>query len=479
MYTNSRLDTPEYMRIHINDIPEEVRDEYNTDEYISDDGYVYCEINGALYGLAQAGFIANRDLTKHLKPYGYYPSQQTSGLWLHKKRPIVFTLVVDDFACKYESKDDINHLFDAITDGYPLKIDWEGKKYLGIDLEWHYDKKHVITSMKGYVKKALKQFLHVKPSKPVHGPTKFEKPEYGKKVQYAPEETTKPINEKLKRKIQQVAGKFLYSGRAVDNTTQHAINDLCIAAATATDETQEALDILMDYLATHPDAKVIFRASDMQLLIDSDASYLTAPKARSRAGGYHYLGNYDGDLFNGPIYILAKIIKAVMSSAAEAECGALYINAQDAIPFITKLEELGHKQKAVPMKTDNSTANGIMNKLIKRKRSNAFDMRFHWLIDRVEQGQFNIYWAPGSISLADYFTKQHSPSHHQKLRPIYLYEEGKSPNSLLGCIEILKRANNKNNAHGEIDSLNSNKRAGQPTGRQPYSNIIKLNQIYL
>ena len=45
MYTNSRLDTPEYMRIHINDIPEEVQEEYNTDEYVKEDGYVYYEIN--------------------------------------------------------------------------------------------------------------------------------------------------------------------------------------------------------------------------------------------------------------------------------------------------------------------------------------------------------------------------------------------------------------------------------------------------
>ena len=57
----------------------------------------------------------------------------------------------------------------------------------------------------------------------------------------------------------------------------------------------------------------------MQLEIDCDAAYLVAPKARSRAAGYHYLGNYDGKLFNGPIYVLAKVIKAVMSSAVEAE----------------------------------------------------------------------------------------------------------------------------------------------------------------
>ena len=56
----------------------------------------------------------------------------------------------------------------------------------------------------------------------------------------------------------------------------------------------------------------------MQLEIDCDAAYLVTSKSRNRSSGYHYLGNYDGKLFNGPIYVLAKVIKDVMSSAAEA-----------------------------------------------------------------------------------------------------------------------------------------------------------------
>ena len=61
--------------------------------------------------------------------------------------------------------------------------------------------------------------------------------------------------------------------------------------------------------------------------IDSDVAYLVCPEARSRAGSYHYLGNADNNLFNGPIYNLATIIKNVMASAAEAEVAGLFINA--------------------------------------------------------------------------------------------------------------------------------------------------------
>ena len=78
----------------------------------------------------------------------------------------------------------------------------------------------------------------------------------------------------------------------------------------------------------------------MQLRIDSDASYLVAPKARSRAGGYHYLGNKDGNLFNRPKIRLPTVIKAGMLSAAESKVGSIYLNAKEAICLICSLEEL-------------------------------------------------------------------------------------------------------------------------------------------
>lgn len=83
-----------------------------------------------------------------------------------------------------------------------------------------------------------------------------------------------------------------------------------------------------------------------------------------------------------------------MSSAAEAEVGGLYINAQAAIPERTTLEVLGHPQPPTPLRTNNSTADGIINGTIKQKRSKALDMRFYWLKDRASQGQFRIYWKP-------------------------------------------------------------------------------------
>ena len=112
---------------------------------------------------------------------------------------------------------------------------------------------------------------------------------------------------------------------------------------------------------------------------DSDTAYLVCPEARSRAGGYIYCGNSDKQLFNGPVLVLSKKIKNVVASASEAEVAALFMNAQEMVPMRQCLEELGHSQSATPLKTDNSTATGIVNNTIKQKRSKAIDMRYYWI----------------------------------------------------------------------------------------------------
>ena len=70
--------------------------------------------------------------------------------------------------------------------------------------------------------------------------------------------------------------------------------------------------------------------------------------------------NVDNPPNNGSIYNEASIIISVMSSAAEAKIGALYINAQKGVEIRNILKEMGHMQPPTPVQTDNSTADGIV-----------------------------------------------------------------------------------------------------------------------
>ena len=177
----------------------------------------------------------------------------------------------------------------------------------------------------------------------------------------------------------------------------------------------------LDYAASNPDAVVTYRASDMILATHSDASYLSETKARSRAGGHFFLSENDEyPANNGAVLTISQIIKAVMSSAAEAELGALYINSREAIPQRHLLEEMGHQQPPTPMQVDNSTALGVVKKTIQQKQTKAMDMRFHWMQDKCNQEHFLVYWKPGINNLADYFSKHHPAHHHKHMRSTYL-----------------------------------------------------------
>jgi hypothetical protein len=147
---------------------------------------------------------------------------------------------------------------------------------------------------------------------------------HGAKLQFAtPSDTTTPLTDAEKLTLQQVIGCLLYYARAVDPTMLVALSTLASAQATDTASTADAMHQLLDYCATHPDAEVRFHSSDMVLQVSSDESYLSEPEARSCTGRHFYLGN-NGDRqqqINGPILCLSRIIKHIMSSAAEAEVG--------------------------------------------------------------------------------------------------------------------------------------------------------------
>ena len=204
----------------------------------------------------------------------------------------------------------------------------------------------------------------------------------------------------------------------------------------------------LDYMATHPQAIIRYRASDMVLNVHSDASYLSAPKARSRAGGYFFLGSIPRDhhpiFLNGAVHINSTILKLVAASAAEAELGALFLNAQDAKVLRMTLTELGHPQPPTPIHVDNTTTVGIVNSTIKRQRSRAMEMRYFWLLDGEAQRSFSFYYQPGQENLGDYPSKLHNGDIHQHVRPYYLHEanspthlaRASKPSSRRGCVGI-------------------------------------------
>jgi hypothetical protein len=292
-----------------------------------------------------------------LAPHGYAPVPITSGLWQHTTRDIAFTLVVDVFGVKYTKHADAEHLMQTLNKLYKVSEDWEGTRYCGFTLAWDYDKRTCNISMPGYTDRALQRFAHPKPTRPQHAPHGWQKPQYGAKTQYAPYADTSPaLDAADTKRVQEILGTLLYYARAVDSTMLTAIGSIAMQQASATQATMQAITQLLNYCATHPEATVRYIASDMVLHIESDASYLTAPKAQSRAAGYHFLSSHPQDPTkppagpndppppsNGAINVLCSIMREVISSAAKAKLAALFHNGKEANPIRITFQELGHE----------------------------------------------------------------------------------------------------------------------------------------
>jgi hypothetical protein len=127
----------------------------------------------------------------------------------------------------------------------------------------------------------------------------------------------------------------------------------------------------------------------MVLAVHSEAGYANEKKARSCTGGHFFLSNNDHDPpNNGAILTNTTIIKNVMSLAVEAETGALYLNAREAVYLLQKLVEMGHRQPPTPIQMDNTPTEGVINNKIKPKQTKVMDMRFHWLRNCEQWQQF-------------------------------------------------------------------------------------------
>ena len=463
-YLGTPLDRYEYMKLPMHLFPQHIIDQYRLKEH-EKGGFVYVEIRRAIYGLPQAGILANKQLRERLAPFGYYEVAHTPGLWRHVTRPVQCTLVVDDFGVKYVGEKHAKHLLNALKsdhkkpgDAYEVEEDWDGDLFCGITLDWHYGTgdpsdrlgRYLDISMGKYIPKLLAKFNHGKPKKAQHSPFHAPPKKYGTAAQDPLEpDTTNKIDDTRKMRIQQVIGGLLYYARAVDLTILTALSAIASQQASPTEQTEQHVRQLLDYIATHPDAVIRFYPSDMILNIHSDASYLTEPKARSRVAGHYFLGTKptknEPIQLNGAIYAYCGILKFVVASAAEAELAALFLNCKEGKIIRLILQELGHKQPPTPMHCDNKTAAGIANDTVKKQRARSMEMRFFYITDQVKREFFDVQWHPGQENLADYFTKHFDSKHHQEVRPWYLHMHNSpsllpraaAPSTLRGCVGTL------------------------------------------
>jgi hypothetical protein len=346
-----------------------------------------------MHGVKEASILACDQLKEHLAPCGHAPAAPVApGSWRSNARRTTFTLAVHCFGVKHFRKVDAEHLFSALKDKHAPTQDWSGSNCHGMTFDWNCTavRPRVDVSVPKFVNKGRSKHQHSSPKFAQHALHLWSKPVCGQKVQRATDDTSSLLDKKGAARAQGVTGAFLCCGRAIDHPVPPALNEISNNQARPTEIASKACNHLVDHLASHPDAATRFCASGTCLCVVSNAACLVSPDARSRCAGQFFLSDHSTaaphqTATNGAVHALCKTAHGVPASAAEAETMGLFMNAQEAIPMTTALEEMGHKQPltGAPLETNNSTADVGLKAQVRVKRSKAFDMRCHWLKDRI------------------------------------------------------------------------------------------------
>ena len=427
----STLEYPEYMWFPLRLIPKSYRHNFGA-EHMDESKSILFEITKGLYGLPQAGRLAQKELVKHLESEGYIMSKNTPCLFHHISRPnIRFVLWVDDFLIKFSrlDKSDADHLITTLKKKYQIKIDWEGKQYLGMTIKRDRVNNTLNISMPGYIERMANELELVKNKKVTKSPITYTPPRYSSTPQMEFIDDSPLASPNEKKIIERVVGKLRFYAVAVDSPILLATNKVASQQAAPTQATMEQTNHLIQYVLHNPDASITYKPSNMQLTVHSDASHNSETKSRSRAAGIFVLGAADfygpddtsaiKDI-NGCIATNSTIIPTVCSSTMESEYAALAINAQTAEGIRQILNDLGHPQlKPTDIIYDNEISGKIAKKKCKIKRSKAIASRYHWIQDRVKMGHFNLQWRPGKHNLADFLTKAHPIHHHIAMVPFF------------------------------------------------------------
>jgi hypothetical protein len=289
-YHDMPMPKPKYVCIKISDIPKEIINKYKLTG-LDHDGWIYFKICQSCYGLPQAGILANHLLCSRLEAEGFYEAASTPRLWRHKWRPIQFCLIADDFGIKYVGLEHFNYLLGILKKFHGVQYNMAGDKISCMDIEWNYAARHCRISMPGYyISMLLLKFKHPHPAKPQFIPYKCLPITYGANVHITPDpDSSELLDASRKCHMQEIVGSLLYYAREVNNKLLVALSAIAACQAKATIATEQAVDLLLDYVATYPTDGIVYWASDMILCAHADAGFLNKTSSCSRAGAHIYL----------------------------------------------------------------------------------------------------------------------------------------------------------------------------------------------
>ena len=113
--------------------------------------------------------------------------------------------------------------------------------------------------MENYIKELRSKYYYPNPKKPHLSLHKHSKINYGTKTQYMPnaDDSTK-LDDKVIKRVQITVGALLYYSRDVNIKILVSLNNIVSQQASSTENINEAIDLLLYYVATYPNDGIAY-----------------------------------------------------------------------------------------------------------------------------------------------------------------------------------------------------------------------------
>ena len=261
-YLGTDLPHPEYIRIQTQLIPPSVIEFFQLQPFINRQT-LYCSVHKTHYGLPQAGALSQRRLFRHLHTNGYHQLPSTPSVFRNKTGTIRFTLVVDDFVVLWTDRKDMDHFINTLTALYQVKINWDGTKYLGMNIAINRAERHVTLTMPKYIDRLL---CKVRPEgvKGSNTPATYTAPNYANPgARKATVDNSALASEEDKKLLQRVVGTLLYYSRAVDPSICTAVHQLGSVQSKPSQNDMRKMDKLLQYVSKHRNIGIRFYAAHL------------------------------------------------------------------------------------------------------------------------------------------------------------------------------------------------------------------------
>jgi len=418
------LDSPEYMVLKEKYLPKKYREKYGN---MISNGQLLIRLDKTIYGMKQAGYIAQRNLIEILTKKGY-KEENYNSIFTNKTKSVAFVTHVDDFAVGYKDKGQVEELIKVLKEaGYTMTEDWEGKKFCGFEIDYNKGK-WIDISVKKTIERTVTRFGKFKERECPYkiSAIKFSKEQMEAEIDLSPE-----LTDEEKTLLMEKVGLMRYIASAAYPHLELAVGKIAANVSKPTMELMEQADHLLGYLQSHPDRVIRYYPSDMIMRAHSDASYGCEAEFRCRTGGFIYMGNDDKDFVNGPIEVLSLVQKNNVTCTAEAEYVAVFDVAQR-LAYLRKLaESLGYPQGTIIIECDNECAVRLSNNNSHERKLRHVAMRYHWVKDQVRQGMIDVIWRKNVYNLADFATK--------RMRTVADYTKGRDAYTVKAGSNELKR----------------------------------------